>query len=227
MTIHRLSPFQLNPLPSSRNLAICLMLFVSTSAFCADMAWKKVKEADGISVYSRPVAGAKFSEFKSETVFNANLQQCSGFFMNVPDMPKWMYGAKKVELLSENKPLENELYMAMNLPFPLKDRDAHVKAWLTQNADNSVVYAMELLPTKDTPENYVHLKTLHVRMTLTPVAQDKTRVEYVALIDPGGIIPGWANYLFTDAPYQSMKNARKLLEQTKQNVVFASVKNGF
>ncbi len=227
MRVDQLSLIKSGLFYALKSIVLSLAIFAAQFVFCADVAWEKVKDGDGITVYSRPVSGARFSEFKTETIFEANLQQCAGLFMSVPNMPKWMYNAKKVELESATSELDRKLYMALHLPFPLHDRDAHVKSWLMQNEDKSVVYTMELIPTEEKSDGYVHLKTLHVRIILTPISPQQTKVVYVALIDPGGNIPSWANYLFSDAPYESLKNARKIVSETKNNLVVASIKNGF
>ncbi|HET8707241.1 MAG TPA: hypothetical protein VFM46_13140, partial [Pseudomonadales bacterium] len=77
---------------------------------------------------------------------------------------------------------------------------------------------------QDGNNGYVHLSTLHVRLTLTALPDSKTKVEYIALIDPGGHIPAWANSLFSDAPLNSLKNARAILRQSKNDFNLAAIK---
>lgn len=190
--------------------------------------WKLVKEDDGIKVFTQPVEGSNFVEFKGEVDVEASLKQCAGLVMSVPHMTKWMYGTTKAEIVSSVNDSDRVLYMVQHAPFPLRDRDLYVHNTLTQNDDNSVVYAMDLMTDKAIESSHVHVKKLRTRVTLTALSANKTHVEYRAHVDPGGIVPSWAANLFvTDTPYYTLKEARETLKTTKSSLELSSIKNPY
>jgi len=211
---------------SIKGMVASLTLFCS-AAFAADQ-WSLVKDDDGIKVFTQPVEGSSFVEFKGETDIDAGLQQCAGLVMSIPDMPKWMFGTVKAELVSSNSEQDRVLYMVQNAPFPLKDRDLYVHNTLTQNPDKSVVYAMDLLPEKAGDSKYVHVEKLRTRVTLTALSANKTHVEYRAHVDPGGVVPSWAANLFvTDTPYNTLKEARNLLKSSQVSMSLETIENPY
>jgi len=213
----------------------CIYAFVASIGLLAfqheagatEVGWKQVKQGDGVTVFSRPYAGARFSEFKSVALVDADPQQCAEFVMSAETMPKWVYGAKAVRVVSSSSTgLERELYMQMQLPFPLRDRDVYARNRLEKKPDLSLVYSIELIPDRPREENFVRLERLQLQLTMTPVIPNKTRMEYVALIDPGGVIPSWADSLFSDAPFISLKNAQRMIHQAKVEPALPTVEKG-
>ena len=49
---------------------------------------------------------------------------------------------------------------------------------------------------------------------LTPIAENKTKVEYQMHVEPGGYVPAWlANMKIVDTPYTFMYNLREQVEK--------------
>ncbi|HET8706588.1 MAG TPA: START domain-containing protein [Pseudomonadales bacterium] len=208
-------------------LAIGGLMFWSLAALAEDN-WKLVKDEDGIKVYTQPVEGSNFLEFKGVADLDASLPQCAGLVMSIPHMPKWMYGTTHAEQVSAVSDVDRVIYMVQHAPFPLKDRDLYVHNTLTQNADNSVVYAMDLMPEKAIDSKYVHVKKLHTRVTMIALSANKTHVEYRAHVDPGGKVPSWAaNLVVTDTPFNTLKQAQEIIKTTKDSLTLSSVKNPY
>lgn len=201
------------------------MVMISFASQAQDN-WKLVKDEDGIRVFTQPVSGSDFKEFKGETDFDETLQHCVGFLMSVPHMTEWMHETMKVELVSKENDHDRVLYMIQNAPFPVRDRDFFVRNTLSQQPDDTVVYTMDLVPNKVVDSGYVHLKGMRGRVTLTPLSATRTHVEYRAHVDPGGAIPSWvANAFVTDTPFHTLKNARRVVQSMKTRLSFASIRN--
>jgi len=212
---------------TSRSLfGMVLVAMLTLSVAQAQDHWELIHDEDGIKVYTQPVEGSSYLEFKGETIADVTLQQCAGFILSVPHMSKWMYGTKKAQILSAASEFDRVLYMINDAPFPLRDRDLVVHNVMAQQANNVVVYTIELMRDKQVESKYVHVKGLRARVTLTPISSEQTHIEYRAHVDPGGTVPAWAVNMFVlDTPLKTLQQAKKLVKGTKGFLMLSSIRN--
>ena len=154
-------------------------------------AWKKVEEADGITIESRPVEGSSLVELRLTQEVKADaMRLCDEVFgtgkfdSEEPDLK-----SRKVLQQSEN---ERVTYDQMQPPI-VSNRDFAVRAKRERRDDGSCTMsfalANELAP--KAPEGYVRLAMLKGYWTFTPSGGGKTKLIYVVHSDPGGSIPAF------------------------------------
>ena len=79
-------------------------------------------------------------EYKAETTYDVSLERAVNLLLNVEQAPRWApYVAKVQTLNNDSKKGEFTLYMVLDFPFPLTDRDLVVKGKMMKMPDGSIV----------------------------------------------------------------------------------------
>lgn len=189
-----------------------LIMLVATQGFA--QVWELKSEKKGIAIYTREVEGSSFLEFKGETELDANLATLVSLLWTVEDMPQWMFGCVKAELIESSGDLSRKLYLVNAAPGPLKNRDLVIQNIVTQDPSTlEVTYTMDKV---DHPidSGHVQVKTMNGIVKLVPLAANRTKIIYQAHVDPAGIVPAWAANMFVkDNPYNTLIGARKILQK--------------
>lgn len=174
--------------------------------------WKLSRSKKGIEIYTRPIEGSDFLEFKGITNVSTNLATLVGLLWNLDDMPLWSSGCLETKLISMNGDLDRTVYLVNDAPFPLKKRDLVMNNRVIQNSETkTVTYTMDLVshPIKS---KHVHVKSITGTVELVPISAAETQVIYQSHIDPGGNIPSWAvNWFVNDVPLETLEKLTNIL----------------
>ncbi|MEZ7924209.1 MAG: START domain-containing protein, partial [Acinetobacter towneri] len=77
--------------------------------------------------------------YKAETTFNVPLEKAAALILDVDHAVKWVPYVGSVKVLSrDDQKGEFLLYMVLDFPFPLKDRDLVVKGKMSKDAQGMV-----------------------------------------------------------------------------------------
>lgn len=196
-------------------LIIAILFFVSTSSA---ESWKFLVEKDGIKVFSKSVPDSKIKAIKAECILNANSSQVVSFLLDVKAAEKWVYHTKSCDLLRKVSQTELFYYSEVSLPWPLENRDfvAHVKVTrdpLTEVITINSPVVSGFVPVKN---GLVRINQGKGSWTITPLNKEQVRIEYILLVDPGGIIPAWAVNMFaSQGPIECFKNLRRDIQHSK------------
>ena len=195
------------------NLLIC-------KALKSQNDWKLKSEKKGVLIYSRKVKGSKVKAFKGIATINAPLKKLYDLLVNHNDYPSWVYRCAEGKTLEKISDTEYYVYLVTDSPWPASERDdvTHVK--IVKAPDGTVVFDM-----KDEPD-YLPQRKSRVRVPflegywkLAPLEEEKTKVIYEVLANPGGRIPAWlANHFIIEAPLKSLLNMKKKVESRGSGV---------
>ena len=190
--------------------------------------WKLKKQQDGISVYSREVAGSRFKEIKVTVNIQTSLSGIIALFKDVPAYPLWVYLCEKPETVKQGSETEDYYYSETAAPWPVSNRDVVVYSRIRQDPDTKVVTSKSKNVTGIVPEKkgIVRIPMLKSLWTLIPKGNGRVDVSYELIVDPGGWIPAWlVNMTMAVGPYNTILNMREELKKEKyQSAKYTCIK---
>lgn len=191
--------------------------------------WKLEKNKNGIKVFTHIPEGAELKEIKMSSTANATLSQAAAVLLDVDEYPRWIYNCNQAKIIKRISKHEILYYSNVKAPWPVSDRDVVANNKIFQNPKTKVVFSestanIDVLPSID---DKVRIKKFYGLWKITPIEKNKIKIEYYLKINPGGKLPVWVVNLFiANAPYQSMLNFKRQLNEDKyQNVSMNFIKD--
>jgi hypothetical protein len=190
-----------------------LILFTILMPVMADENWNLEFVKEGISVYTREVAGSPLKAFKAEGDVKASMEKVNNILSDNPNHVNWMPDCiVSIDLPSDSKEFllsysETKAPVVSNRDVIVETKTVIEKNKITQ--DFRAVDRPDLVQEK---KGKVRMKEMIGRWEFTPTA-DGTHVLFVVQANPGGSIPLWlANMVATDIPYRTLIGLRKMAE---------------
>ena len=205
------------PDKTTRDLAINLiyfLLFLSCSNVIAfeQEDWSLRIQQDGISVYTKKVAGSRIDAFKATTMISAEYEKVKEVILDYPNYPKWYQDYKAGEILEQTNQDQIVVRFIINAPFPIKDRDS-VNRVSVQQTDEHIKVTLESAPT------FIPHNNKQIRMTVSSgrwtleKEDNQTRVTLEYHADPEIPVPSWvSNRYVVQGPAKSLSNLKKRLK---------------
>ncbi|MBU1170060.1 MAG: hypothetical protein KKD44_10900 [Proteobacteria bacterium] len=175
--------------------------------------WKLIKEKKGISVYASTTPGSDFTTYKATGVIDKPWEVLFEVLLDVPGYPFWMPGCRKASVV---KMLEEPLikghfviHLVWDAIWPVKNRDMVVLVESNHDWENDHV-VVTLNDTDQFPvpveQGLVRVQKFLVRFDFKYIDRTHTQVEFVNLVDPGGVVPpGIADIQTASVPYDTLK----------------------
>ncbi len=196
----------------------CFLLFcfygLSLSAQDSSADWKMIKETEQCTVYTRLSALSSIKEVKVVATFDTEVDKFMSVLNNVPAYTDWVYKCGKARRLKTITKNEFIYYVTSDVPFPMKDRDIiiHSKQWFDPEIQGYRTRSVGLPAFIDEEAKYVRVPMLSSNWAIQPTEDDKVKVEYQILTEPGGSLPIWlVNLAITSGPLKTMKGLAKYL----------------
>jgi hypothetical protein len=188
--------------------------------------WERVKQQDGITVYTRNVAGSDFLAFKGEMVVDGSVDALIAVLYDTPRAPAWLHQCRFGMTLDEVRFEENYIFQIYDLPFPAGNREVILHTRLALTEDGALLETREANDYCDTKpvERCRYVKEADLtrieksRGRYQFISQDdnRTRVVWQQHIEPGGYLPDWlVNALLVDIPFNSLSRLRELVKTAK------------
>lgn len=161
-------------------------------------------------------------QYKAETTFDVPMERAVSLILDVERAPKWVPYMGEAKILSrDDKKGEYTLYMVLDFPFPLKDRDVVVKSKLSK-ANNGIIHIKNTALSGIYPEQVgrIRIQQYVGEWTFQKIAVDKVRVTTSGYADPAGSIPlSFVNMFVEQQPYQMlMKMKSELVDTANTNI---------
>jgi hypothetical protein len=214
-------------------IALACMLFASSwsvaqTARVAVPGWDFSSDRDGIQVWTRTIPGAPLKDFRGVVTVDKPLDVVVAAVTDVASYPEWFFQMKEARVV-EGKTLDDAyVYFMIGGIWPVSDRDAVIKATVSQDAKTLALFmAADAAPKRIPPvKGRVRMPAMKSGWRLTPVSATRTEIELIGNADPGGMIPLWmANSVVQLMPRETLKRLRKQMEAAKYREpekVFAS-----
>ena len=149
----------------------------------------KVDQTQGISVYYRNLPSGNI-EFKGVIQIKSTLSSIIAVFLDVQNMPQWLYRTEKVTLLRRLDSYQLYIYTIHSMPFPFRNRDSVNRIQLTQIESTKMV-TIDVYNSPDYIErndDYVRVPTAVSQWQLLPVANGEIKITFSGYGEPGGSI---------------------------------------
>jgi hypothetical protein len=210
-------------------LVIVLLFAAGLTSASAQSDWKLSTEKEGVRIYTGMVPDSKIKAIKVEGEFDATPQQFVALIMDVNSSAEWVYHVKSSVLVKRVSASELYYYSEVTLPWPLNNRDFVAHLTVTRNPVTKVVTingpaVAGFVPLKD---NIVRVTDSKGKWVITPIGENRIKVEYTIHVDPGGTLPAWlVNMFATDGPLKIFDGIKEQLQQrADRNADFAFVEN--
>ncbi len=150
-------------------------------------------------------------QYKAETSFDVPLEKAASLVLDVENAVKWVPYMGSVKILSrDDKKGEFTLYMVLDFPFPLKDRDLVVQGKMRKDAQGIISIQNKAIQ-KGYPlnPNYVRLTDYEGDWTFQRLGNKKVKVSTYGYANPEGSIPlSFVNMFVQQQPYQMLQKMK-------------------
>jgi hypothetical protein len=197
----------------NRFFVFYLLLFLSSTGYASD--WELEKDKNGIKVYTRKTEGNDIKEFKAFATINAPRLKIAHVLTRASDYMNWMPDVSESRVLKEVSKSKRVVYYIIDLPWPTDDRDVVLDLWVESNKEekSTTIHMRQNLTTKKEVDGIVRMKKTTGFWKLTSLSENKTKVHYQFIGDPGGSVPAWlVNLLIVDGPFDSIEALREKVE---------------
>lgn len=212
---------------TSKLLLLTSTLLLCVSTVFAQGNWELKKDDNGIQVYSRKPLTGNLKELRVVTTLDATENQLIAALQDVGNYTEWVYGNKKSALIKRVDAQTIIYFSEAHLCWPIKDRDLIVQLTVDQNPETKVLNMQaKSLPTyMPAKAGFIRIPYSLANWVVTPVGDNKIKVDYTFSIDPGGSIPAWlVNATLAIGPYNSFVKLRELLKKSSPSILAAGKK---
>ncbi len=182
---------------------------------CAAVAgdWEKIKETDGVTVYSREVPGSPLLAFKGNGVVDAPIAKVASAIFDPTRAKEWVQNLEETRRVRWLKADEFLQYDHIGTPIVMKDRDfvSNVKMKV-ESSPKRVVFEYHSTTDSELPETkYVRGELTRSVFVLTSIDNDtKTNIEGEIHADPKGSVAKWiVNFFQKQWPVTTLNSLRK------------------
>ena len=202
-------------MPTRMVLGLSLLCLMAAPLLADDNAWTLRKDEDGIQIFTRSVDGSKYDEVRATTQIKGRVSSVVALLQDPAYVPKLNDIISLVRLHEQLAADESMVYMQMEMPWPVSDRDILTHRRVVQDDDSKVVTITELATTDVLPQEKGFIRVVQSRQqwTLTPHADGTVDLDWITHTDPNGSLPSsLVNYLSVGVPHGSMTVLRDAIE---------------
>lgn len=194
-------------------LMLALGLAAPTMAEQDGYQWNQIKEKEGITLYASKTPDSDFTTYKATGIVNKPWEVVFEVLLDVEAYPKWMPGCRQAKIITMlDEPLTKgnfAIHLVWDALWPVKNRDLVVRVDTVRDWKNDHV----VVTLNQTDEFYVPLAPglrrvdrFFARFDFRYIDRTHCMVEYVHLVDPGGVVTPWMARLQTaTVPFDTLK----------------------
>jgi len=199
--------------------AIVSVLFLLSFCFSSvlkaeDSAWQlRNNSQEGIPVYTRKIDGSPILEYKANVVIDAPISKAIALFEDEKQIRRWYYQCVRSELVENEGPKNEIIYLILHLPWPVASRDFVFRRTKSVDPDGTISYVLTALPDRlPAVKGMVRVKSIKSIWRFKSLPQNKTEIYFQQHTDPAGSVPvTLVNQLAVETPFYSLENFRKLI----------------
>lgn len=207
-----------------RILMVCLFMTASSSfAGSIEEGWKKVKDSEGIQIFTRSVKGNPMDEFMGLGDISAPLDVVKEVWLDFPSYPQWFGSCKEFRTLKTISAEHHHYLVYYVVASPswaagVSDRDAvmEVSTEDLRAKEGKVIISLKALKESLVPLNSKYVRITHLigKITLTKVNSNMTHIIYTVLFDPGGKLPPRVvQFTAVSRPFDTITGLRMMVKK--------------
>jgi hypothetical protein len=195
-------------------LLLTLSLAVSGTAYSSEQGWILEREEDRIKVYTRPESDSPFLAVKVTAVINAPFEKVVEAMGSGDGCGEWRAVCKSSEIMSTVSETENYVYMVLDLPWPISDRDMVIHSDANIDLEAKTVTVNLVSASSSHPEqDYVRAES-NGQYLITAIADEQVEFTYIMHTDFGGdLSPDIINTRLSTSTYDDIKQLQELAEK--------------
>ncbi len=199
------------------NYTVVLFLLL-TSMLMGDNGWNTEFTRNGITVYTRAVAGSDIKEFKSIGIIDAPAEVVNNVLDDIQNLVNWMPDCIVSRIVEKKSNDYMILYQVIKTPWPLNSRDFTFETRIIKDKEK-IIRTVKAVPHPSYPQtgNYVRITNMTGQWTL--LRQDnntRTLATYQIKSDPAGNIPvSIANATSKKLPYETILRLKEQVKNSK------------
>ena len=180
-------------------------------------------------MYTKKDLGDTYDQVKVVAQTNASISEVVAALEDLKNQVNWVYSTEKVELIEAIDNGHFIYHYCMEMPFPVKNRDAIIQYKRHQDLDSKIVYTKSrtIRHRQNLSEDYERIKYFTTTYEVKALSKEMVEIVYILKADPGVNLPSWLVKLFsTKGPYKSMVALVDLIEiGTYENSIVEGVVN--
>lgn len=157
--------------------------------------------------------------YRAETTLDVAIEDAVSLILDVDNAVKWVPYMGSVQVLNrDDKNGHFTLYMVLDFPFPLKDRDLIVQGRFYKDSKGHIVIKNKAIA-KGYPLNpsYVRLTHYEGDWSFQSLGDKKVKVSTYGYANPEGSIPlTFVNMFVQQQPYQMLQKMKKQLDSQSE-----------
>lgn len=200
--------------PSQQAIAILLVMLAYCPLLQANDPWVLATEDERIKVYTRSVEGSSFKAVKATMVANTNTDKIANAFGDGDGCAGWREMCKSSRVLEVASETERFVYMVLDLPWPISDRDVVMHSVTEIDADSDTATVHLRSASQKYPEQKHVRAQCNGKYVLKALNEEQVEVSYIMHADLGGnLSPGIISSRQVES---TLKEMNKLLALTEQ-----------
>jgi hypothetical protein len=195
-------------------LAAVLLLPCFTLAWATDTPWALEQDEGSIQIYTRSVAGSPFLEVKATALIHAPIAHVAAVMGDGEGCSEWRAMCKSSEVLGTATDTERTIYMVLDLPWPVSDRDMVIHSVIDiDTASKTVSVQLESASSEHPEKDYVRATTVG-QYQIKALSDDLSELTYIMHTDLGGDLSAdIINPRVTSSTYEDVKRLQVLAEK--------------
>lgn len=195
------------------------------SAFCAialiamhpatatEQEWAFEKEKDNIRIYTRAVENSDFAAIRASAVMKTDSESVAAALGDGDGCAKWRLMCKSSRVLEVTSDVERLIYMVLDLPWPLSDRDVVMRSITSIDTDKKTAIISLNSDSAAYPAQKNVRAECNGRFVITVRGDNEVEVAYEMHADLGGNISAdMVKSRQLSSTLKEMAALRKLLE---------------
>jgi hypothetical protein len=198
---------------SKMKIYIALICFFVLSPVFAQKDWKLKKDKDNVKVYVKSTDTTSLKLFKAEMTVKSSLDLVFETILDGDKLKDWNYKTLDSKLLAKTADDEYLLWMALDLPWPIRNRDVVISCKILERTDDVIKIDISAASDRYPESDDYYRITQFEGYWLLERQGDNVRVVQQMFGDPGGSIPNWiVNSTITRAPYNNFVALKERVE---------------
>ncbi len=201
-------------LSTLRYLLLLLLLYLPAVARTTEAPWALEQDEGRIQIYTRPVAGSPFLEVKATALINAPIAHLANVMGDGERCSEWRAMCKSSEVLGTATDTERTIYMVLDLPWPVSDRDMVIHSTVDiDRVAKTVSVQLEPASSAYPEQDYVRAITTGYYQ-IKALGEQLSELIYIMHTDLGGDLSAdLINPRVTSSTYEDVKRLQLLAEK--------------
>lgn len=198
---------------------VALLLLILGMVTQANAASEKLAlNKNGIKVWTYPEKNSSIMRYRAETILDTSLENAVGLILDTQKGSQWIPFVNQLKIIEQNRQTGKFIiYMRLDFPFPLKDRDVVVEGRLYKENANKIFFKNTAVLDTRVPIYNDIVRIMHYKgdWLFEKLPNQKIKVTTSGYADPAGAIPlSFVNSFVQQQPYQMLQKMKQRVQQS-------------